>query len=379
VTERDVGRVLMTADAVGGVWTYSLRLAGELARFGATVDLATMGPPPDPAQRAAAARIPGLTVHVGAFKLEWMDAAEDDVARAGDWLLSLESARGPDVVHLNGYAHAALPFAAPKVVVAHSCVLSWWRAVHQEPAPLRWRWYADSVRRGLDATDHLVAPTAAMLEALVACHGRVRAASVIANGAAAVAPAADGAGKQPWVLSAGRLWDPAKNVAALMAVAPEIPWPIRVAGDSAFEKDAVSTPPRSDAGDLALLGRLDDDAMACAFAEAAIYALPARYEPFGLSILEAATHGCALVLGDIASLRESWSDAAVFVAPDDRSALAAALRRLIDDRDLREDLGEAARRRSGDFSTAVMGDRYRNLYRMLVRDRRREGGITCAS
>ena len=32
---------------------------------------------------------------------------------------------------------------------------------------------------------------------------------------------------------------------------------------------------------------------------ASIYALPARYEPFGLSILEAALSGCALVLGDI--------------------------------------------------------------------------------
>ncbi len=33
--------------------------------------------------------------------------------------------------------------------------------------------------------------------------------------------------------------------------------------------------------------------------------LPARYEPFGLSVLEAALSGCALVLGDIPSLRES--------------------------------------------------------------------------
>src|SRR5204863_5977395 len=122
------------------------------------------------------------------------------------------NAGAADIVHLNGYAHAALPFAAPTVVVAHSCVLSWWRAVHEERAPPRWCWYADSVRRGLDGADHVVAPTAAMLEALVACHGRVHAASVIPNGAAAVAPAAGRARKQPWVLSAGRLWDPAKNV-----------------------------------------------------------------------------------------------------------------------------------------------------------------------
>jgi glycosyltransferase involved in cell wall biosynthesis len=367
-----VERVLMTADAVGGVWTHSLRLAAELTRHGTAVDLATMGPPPDAAQRAAAARIPGVTLHVGAFKLEWMDGAEDDVVRAGVWLRALADAHQPDVVHLNGYAHAALPFAAPKVVGAHSCVLSWWRAVHREPAPPRWRWYADSVRRGLDGADHVVAPTAAMLEALVACHGRVRAASVIPNGV--TPPPAAPPRKRRWILSAGRLWDEAKNLAALTAIAPEIPWPIRVAGDRALEGGAAADP-----CGVMWLGRLDDGEMAAAFADAAIYALPARYEPFGLSILEAAMHGCALVLGDIDSLRENWSDAALFVAPDDRAALATALRRLIDDPDLRAGLADAARRRSREFSAAAMGDRTLELYRTLARDRRRQGGVTCAS
>ena len=60
-------------------------------------------------------------------------------------------------------------------------------------------------------------------------------------------------------------------------------------------------------------------------ARAAIYALPAHYEPFGLSILEAAMSGCALVLGDIPSLREIWGDAAVFVHPDNRDAVARCL------------------------------------------------------
>jgi len=59
---------------------------------------------------------------------------------------------------------------------------------------------------------------------------------------------------------------------------------------------------------------------------ASIFASPARYEPFGLAALEAAQAGCALVLGDIPSLREVWGDAALFVPPDDDEALLAALR-----------------------------------------------------
>jgi hypothetical protein len=75
------------------------------------------------------------------------------------------------------------------------------------------------------------------------------------------------------------------------------------------------------------LGELPRDALAARAGAASIYALPARYEPFGLSVLEAALSGCALVLGDIASLRETWGDAAVYVPPTTRGParhLAAA-------------------------------------------------------
>ena len=74
-----------------------------------------------------------------------------------------------------------------------------------------------------------------------------------------------------------------------------------------------------------LLGRLDERRWPSGWPRAAIYALPARYEPFGLSALEAALSGCALVLGDIPSLREVWGDAAVFVPPDDAGGLRDAL------------------------------------------------------
>ena len=71
------------------------------------------------------------------------------------------------------------------------------------------------------------------------------------------------------------------------------------------------------------LGVVPSDELVRLYGDASIFALPARYEPFGLSILEAALSGCALVLGDIPSLRELWAGAAVFVPPDDHKALSA--------------------------------------------------------
>src|SRR3954469_10125574 len=123
-----IRKVLMTTDAVGGVWTYTLDLARALNRRGIDVTIAGMGPRPS--------SIPtDQNIQWGDYKLEWQDDPWKDVDRAGEWLLSLGS---PDVVHLNGYAHATLPWKCPKIVVCHSCVLSWWRAVHGVDAPCEW-------------------------------------------------------------------------------------------------------------------------------------------------------------------------------------------------------------------------------------------------
>ena len=121
----------MTGDAVGGVWTYALVLARALAPHGVRVTLATMGARPGAAQRADADAA-GIDLVVSDFRLEWMDDPWEDVARAGEWLRSLERDVAPDLVHLNGYAHGALDWRAPVVVVAHSDVCSWWRAVRGE-------------------------------------------------------------------------------------------------------------------------------------------------------------------------------------------------------------------------------------------------------
>jgi glycogen synthase len=131
--------------------------------------------------------------------------------------------------------------------------------------------------------------------------------------------------------------------------------------------------------------------MDAALRRAAIYALPARYEPFGLSILEAAQRGCALVLGDIESLRENWTGAAVFVPPDDVDELGRTIRRLIAEPETRRALGSTARRRARRFSAQKMCQATLRLYeevvaglepvpgRTLTAGTSQKGAETCAS
>ena len=350
-------RILMTADTVGGVWTYSLALAGALADYSIHVDLATMGPLPSELQKQQVRKFSNVTLHESSYRLEWMDDPGEDIDRAGDWLLGLEKQFNPEIVHLNGYAHGVLPWAAPTCMVAHSCVLSWWEAVLGEQAPPEWAPYRAAVSAGICSARHLVAPTRAMLEALMRHYPMLPSRSVIYNGASAdhFYPGR----KQPIIFAAGRLWDTAKNLELVMRCADELPWRVVVAGDG--ESKFVATK------NLSLLGRVSPYKIAEHMAIASIYCFPARYEPFGLSVLEAALSGCALILGDIPSLRELWNGAAIFVDPDDHRGLVRALSELIQQENTRVALAGLAIKRANRFSLKRMVQAYLREYEQLQR------------
>lgn len=370
--ESAVRRVLMTGDTVGGVWTYCLELARALAPYGVEIVLAAMGSRPSEAQQAEAARIGNLRLLGSDYRLEWMDDPWPDVEKSGRWLLYLQDQYRPDVVHLNSYGHGTLPWRAPVVLTAHSCVLSWWAAVKTEPLPPRWNRYRWEVQYSLQAADLVTAPSRAMLRSLEANYGpALPPCRVIPNGHSGIpAPAHREAAKEPFILTAGRLWDEAKNVAAVAEVAPRLPWPVYVAGESVGPNGGTA---RLDG--CRLLGRLPAEALDGWYARASIYALPARYEPFGLSALEAALCGCALVLGDIQSLREIWDDAAVFVPPGDSGRLEAALRDLIENPTWRAEMARRSQQRARHYTPERMAGAYLDEYRTVAAQRR----VACAS
>jgi glycogen synthase len=353
-------KVLMTADTVGGVWSYAVGLCASLPEIQFVV--ATMGPRAHQAQRDELAGLDNVVVVESDYRLEWMTGGAADFAQSRDWLVGLVERHDIDLVHVNGYAHARLGVDRPVLAVAHSDVFSWWEAVHEHTAPPEWDRYREQTIAGLTAATRIVAPTAAVLDDLERRYLRLDDnAAVIPNGVdlAAFSPLL----KRPVVLAAGRIWDMAKNLAALDAVAPELAWPVEIAGD-------VEHPESGIAGfaNVRLLGRLSPTRLALQFGVASIFAAPARYEPFGLAILEAAAAGCALVLGDILSLRENWDGAAVFVDPGDRSALQSAVKRLIANADQRLSLAAAAQSRARHFTLHRTARAYASLYHDLARN-----------
>ena len=348
-------RILMTTDTVGGVWTFTLQLAGALNSHDIQVALAALGGPPTEGQRAEAHAIVNVQLSESSFKLEWMDDPWADVEKSGRWLLGLERSLEPDLIHLNSLVHGSLPWSTPVVLTAHSCVTSWWAAVKDgTTAPPEWNPYRQAVGRSLQAAGMIITPTQAMLAALREHYGDLQRVRVIFNGRD---PSAFRRGpKEEFILSAGRVWDDAKNIRTLADIAPKLSWPVYVAGETRHK----------DVSPCRELGRLSAEALSDWYSRASIYALPARYEPFGLTALEAALSGCALVLGDIPSLREIWTDAALFVPPEDRLALRSAINSLIDNRQHRFELARRSYQRAMQLSADRMASEYLSIYEQAL-------------
>lgn len=355
-------KVLLTADVLGGVLTWATELITALQGSGVEVELVTFGGRATRSQRALVDEAGPLAWHESELGLEWVTDAWNDLDRAVDWLRELERDSRPDVVHLSSFGLASAGFRAPAVITAHSDVWSWWRAVHGEDPPGSWKRYREWVIAGLARAAAVIGPTAAVLSDLRRAYGEPAGRPlVIAN----AVRSADGATvaphpREPFALAAGRLWDAAKNATTIAAAAARLPiGAVRIAGD-----------PRG-SGDLepaVLLGELSRSELAAERHRAAVFVSPARYEPFGLAVLEAALDGCALVLGDIPSLRELWNGVARFIDPEDPQALADAIGDLLDRPAEAERLGSEARARARSLGgPGVFARAHRALYAELTR------------
>lgn len=101
---------------------------------------------------------------------------------------------------------------------------------------------------------------------------------------------------------------------------------------------------------------------------AEVFAFPSRYEGFGLPPLEAMACGVPVVSSNAASLPEVIGDAGLLVPPDDPGALAAALRRVLSDADLRADLQARGWRQAARFTWDETARRTLAFYRRVLHE-----------
>lgn len=364
--------VLVTADTLSGVWTYTRELVTGLVTRGARVTLVSFGEVPLPQHTSWMENLYGLEYRPTAFRLDWMQEAEFDLEESSSYLCGLVKELKPDVLHLNQLCYGSLPVNVPRVVVAHGDMISWWKTVHgREPRATRWmRWYRDVVTRGISQANALVAPSVWMLDTIRDCYTRAPRETVIYNGRNPILfnPYMN---KEDSVLAVGRLWDAGKQVSLLTQHTHALP--VCIVG-----ADTPAAPPlvpiraevklAVETTQVALKGPQTEAQLRTLYSRAAIYAATSRYEPSSMSALEAAFSRCAIVANDIPSFRELWGDAALYFQANDAQSLATVIQRLSEKRDLCQAYGKRAYQRARECFTAHrMIDEYMRLYESVLK------------
>jgi glycosyltransferase involved in cell wall biosynthesis len=103
-------------------------------------------------------------------------------------------------------------------------------------------------------------------------------------------------------------------------------------------------------GDVRLLGWIDEHELEGIWSLADAFVFPSLYEGFGLPVLEAMARNVPVACSNASSLPEVAGDAALIFDPRDESAIAAAITRLLRDRQLAEDLRKRGRERVREFT-----------------------------
>jgi glycosyltransferase involved in cell wall biosynthesis len=366
--------VLVTADTMSGAWTYTRELVTALVTRGVRVTLVTFGEIPLPDQTAWMDLLHGLEYRPTAFRLEWMDEAPHDLQESSEFLANLVREVRPDLLHLHQFCHGDLAVNVPRVVMAHGDLISWSEAVQGcTPRPSRWlKWYRDTIVRGIEAADAVVAPSAWMLATLRATYARPRREAVIYPGRNPIFFNPD-ISKEDSVLSVGRLLDAGKQVFLLT----QHPHPFSVCIVGAEQTVPLPRIPiradvkvATDQSCVAIRGPQTEAQLRALYSRAAVYAATARYEPLGMAAVDAAFSRCAIVANDIPSFREAWGDSALYFRTNDARSLAATLRELDADRGLRHAYANRAYARARErFTTKRMIDDYLDLYRTLLSEK----------
>jgi len=139
--------------------------------------------------------------------------------------------------------------------------------------------------------------------------------------------------RPPEVLYAGRL-SREKGILDLLEAADGMN--LTIAGDGPLRAQVPGA-----------LGFIPHDKLGGFYERAAVVAVPSHREGFGVVCAEAMAHGRPVVAGAVGGLLDLvvHEQTGLLVQPGDVEALRAALRRLLDDEELRHRLGSAARKR----------------------------------
>lgn len=120
------------------------------------------------------------------------------------------------------------------------------------------------------------------------------------------------------------------------------------------------------AGEVVLPGYVPNDELPYWYRAADAFVYPSRYEGFGLPVLEAMASGTPVVTSRLSSLPEAAGDAALLVDPADEEELEDAIVRVVEDRELANELSAKGTERARQFTWTRAAQATADVYRRAL-------------
>jgi glycosyltransferase involved in cell wall biosynthesis len=169
---------------------------------------------------------------------------------------------------------------------------------------------------------------------------------VIPHGVAPIFSPDAGAERQDFILAVSDLYVQ-KNLDALFAA--DISTRILVAGGDVDSEYAAALKRRAP-GNVTFLGRVPPEELLALYRHCAVFVFPSTVESFGMPLLEAMACGAPIACARAAAMPEIAGNAALYFDPADPADLRHAVQRLLDEPELRLELGAAAAARASAFT-----------------------------
>jgi glycosyltransferase involved in cell wall biosynthesis len=122
----------------------------------------------------------------------------------------------------------------------------------------------------------------------------------------------------------------------------------------------------NDLKNIILTGYVNDFELEVIYRGAEAFVFPSLYEGFGLPPLEAMTKNIPVVSSDRTSMPEILGDAALYFDPEDVSAMAIQLERLLSEERLQEELKVRGKKRGELFNWETMARQTLEIYKSIV-------------
>ncbi|TEU17247.1 MAG: glycosyltransferase family 1 protein [Dehalococcoidia bacterium] len=184
-----------------------------------------------------------------------------------------------------------------------------------------------------------------------------------------------GIGDEPLVVTALRLikWkSPDLLISAFARVLKVVPDAKLVIAGSGRERDNLSRQIQSlnITNSVFMVGRLTKEKVAQLMAAANVFVLPSKMESFGLTLLEASAAGLPVVCSNAGGIPEVFQDGfnALLYPPGDDNAMAKAIIRLLQDRELAKTISANAVETASKFTWEMTAEQTLQVYKEVLQE-----------